>query len=203
MYDGYRAKLFGEQGESQADFVRIVFRQPDAARHFLRRTWKELHEDAIDPKRLDADAARLHGGQATFRQLLREWLLAPAYVEGAAQARTKPEIPYVRALFVDTLGRTPTYEELRNVRNAFLSLADPTPIRLVMGRLLLDSPEAALPASAADPARFVREQFVRLFARAPTPQELEAFSGALRNDRQVTPRVVLWTLISSPEYQTY
>ncbi|MHC4409813.1 MAG: hypothetical protein ACYS0F_12505, partial [Planctomycetota bacterium] len=117
--------------------------------------------------------------------------------------RTKPEIPYVRGLFVDALGRVPTYEELRNVRNAFLSLADPTPIRLVMGRVLLESAQARLPASVLEPEKFVKEQFLRLFARAPSARELNTFVTALKNDPDVTPRVVLWTLISSPEYQTY
>ena len=109
----------------------------------------------------------------------------------------------MRALFVDTLGRPPTYDELRNVRNAFLSLADPTPIRLVMGRVLLESQEARMPGSILDPARFVQEQFLRLFAPQPTEKEREAFIGGLKSDPRVTPRVVLWTLISSPEYQTY
>jgi hypothetical protein len=118
-------------------------------------------------------------------------------------ARTKPEIPYVRSLFVDLLGRLPSYEELRNVRNAFLSLADPTPIRLVMGRVLLQSSQSRMPASAIDAERFVKEQFVRLLARPATLKEVETFVAALKSDSNVTPNVVLWTLVSSPEYQTY
>ena len=45
--------------------------------------------------------------------------------------------------------------------------------------------------------------FLRLFARPPSTRELATFVKALENDPDVTPRVVLWTLISSPEYQTY
>jgi hypothetical protein len=151
MYDGYKAKVFKADGDSQADFVRIVFAQPDLYRHLLRRTWKDLHGTDIDPKQLEEWAASCAARPEGFAALLEEWLLAPAYVEGAAKPRLKSEIPYVRALFLDTLDRLPDYDELRNVRNAFLSLADPTPIRLVMGRVLLESREARLPASAVDP----------------------------------------------------
>lgn len=203
MYDGYPAKVFRTKGNSQADFVRIVFRQREFSRHLLARTWKELHGRDLEEKRLEGYTDRLVADPAAFRPLLREWLTGPDYVAGVAWARTKPEIPYVRGLFVDALGRVPSYEELRNVRNAFLSLADPTPVRLVMGRVLLESREARIPPSAVDPPRFVKEQFVRLFARPPTDRELNTFVAALKDDPLVTPGVVLWTLISSPEYQSY
>jgi hypothetical protein len=203
MYDGYKAKAFKEQGDSQADFVRIVFRQLDLHRHLLRRTWKDLHGSDIDPKRLEEWAAACAERPEAFQSLLEEWLLAPAYVEGAGRPRTKGEIPYVRALFLDTLDRLPDYDELRNVRNAFLSLADPTPIRLVMGRVLLESGAARVPDSAIDADRFVAEQFVRLLARPAAAGERAAFLKALKDDPVVTPRLVLLTLISSPEYQSY
>jgi len=203
MYDGYKAKIFKEKGSSQSDFVRICFAQRSFFEHLLRRSWKELHGTEIDEKRLEAAATRFGEDPWAFRAILKEWLTGPDYVEGARTARTKPEIPYVRGLFVDTLGRVPTYEELRNVRNAFLSLADPTPIRLVMGRVLLESPQARMPLSALDTDAFVREQFLRLLARPPSAAELRTFVEALKSDRDVNPRLVLWTLISSPEYQTY
>ena len=155
------------------------------------------------PKQLRFDVDRLVANPKIFPKILREWLTGPAYLKGISRARTKGEIPYVRGLFVDTLGRLPSYDELRNVRNAFLSLADPTPVRLVMGRVLLQSPEVKMPASAIDPTRFVKEQFVRLFARPATDREVDTFVNALQNDPQITPGVVLWALISSPEYQSY
>ena len=203
MYDGYRVKLFKEKGKSQADFVRIVFRQRGFFQHLMARTWKDLHGTEPDPKQLQFDVDRFMANPKHFRKILREWLTGPAYIKGVARARTKAEIPYVRGLFVDTLGRLPSYQELRNVRNAFLSLADPTPIRLVMGRVLLQSPEVKMPASALQPVRFVKEQFVRLLARPATNREVDTFVSALKNDPQVTPGVVLWTLISSSEYQSY
>jgi hypothetical protein len=203
MYDGYKAKVFKEQGDSQADFVRIVFSQLDLQRHLLRRTWKDFHGTEIDPKRLEEWAATCAARPDAFVGLVEEWLTSPAYAEGTARPRPKAEIPYVRALFLDTLDRLPDYDELRNVRNAFLSLADPTPIRLVMGRVLLESREARVPASAVNAPRFIDEQFVRLLARQPSAAERTAFLNALKDDPQVTPRLVLLTLISSPEYQNY
>jgi hypothetical protein len=49
----------------------------------------------------------------------------------------------------------------------------------------------------------VKEQFIRLLARPATLNELETFVAGLKGDAAVTPNLVLWTLISSPEYQTY
>jgi hypothetical protein len=196
MYDGYKAKVFKEEGNSQADFVRIVFAQPDVHRHLLRRTWRDLVGADVDPGKLEQ-------WTEDFAALVEEWLVSPAYVEGAGTPRMKGEIAYVRALFLDLLDRLPDYDELRNVRNAFLSLADPTPIRLVMGRVLLESSGARVPASAVDATRFVDEQFVRLLARPPTAKERAVFVESLKSDPQVTPRLVLLTLISSPEYQSY
>jgi hypothetical protein len=72
-----------------------------------------------------------------------------------------------------------------------------------MGRVLLESKDARVPASAVNPPRFIDEQFVRLLARQPTAAERAAFLNALKDDPQVTPRLVLLTLISSPEYQNY
>ena len=72
-----------------------------------------------------------------------------------------------------------------------------------MGRVLLESSQARMPESVLTPRKFVQEQFVRLFARPATDRELGVFVEALKSDPNVTPRTVLWTLISSPEYQTY
>lgn len=202
MYDGYRQRLLREEGDSQADFVRIVFSQEAFYDHLLRRTWKAIHGAEADKAQLTADRARLMQEPGAFGKILAVWLNGPAYAMAAAEPRTKPEVPYVRALFLDTLGRLPSYEELRNVRNAFLSMADPTPVRLVMGRVLLEASGAASAAEARD-ERFVVEQFVRLLARPPTDAEREAFAKALREDPQVTPRIVIWTLLSSAEYQAY
>ncbi|MGQ0614830.1 MAG: hypothetical protein ACT4PV_13930 [Planctomycetaceae bacterium] len=203
MYDGVAASFLGGKGNSQSDLVRIVFDQPACCEHLLRRAYLDLHGREPDKKMLAAEAARLREDPSAYATIVAGWLKAPAYTEAVARPRTKPEVPYVRALFLDVLGRLPTYEELRNVRNAFLSLADPTPIRLVMVRVLLESGEARTPASATDPERFVAEQFVRLLARAPSAKETDTFVQGLRNDPRVTPRLVLWTLLSSSEYQTY
>ncbi|MHC4973147.1 MAG: hypothetical protein ACYTG3_12525 [Planctomycetota bacterium] len=203
MYDGYRAKLFKETGDSQADFVRIVFKQRAFYDHLVGRAWKALHGAELDRKRRKAFVDRCVAQPGSFRELYAEWLIGVDYVEGVTRPRTKGEIPYVRSLFLDTLDRLPSYQELRNVRNAFLSLADPTPIRLVMGRVLLESSQARIPGSALLVKQFVLEQFIRLFARQPTDKELTTFVNALKSDPAVTPRVVLYTLISSPEYQIY
>lgn len=203
MYDGYKSRLFREDGDSQADFVRIVFRQPAFCEHLLGRTYESLCARPLDRKRREGYRARLAADPKAFPAILAEWLTGPDYAEAAKEPRTKPEVPYVRALFLDTLGRLPTYDELRNVRNAFLSMADPTPVRLVMGRVLLESSTAAPAGATLDARRFVREQFLRLLARPPTAAEEETFSNALRNDPGTTPRIVLYTLLSSAEYQIY
>ncbi|MFB3065671.1 MAG: PKD domain-containing protein, partial [Planctomycetota bacterium] len=203
MYDGYRTRIWREEGDSQADFVRIVFGQRGAFEHLIRRSYRSFLGSRIDKKQLKAEAQRLQQDPMAFKAMLRDWLVSPEYVAGAERPREKTEIPFVRALFVDLLDRLPTYDELRNVRNAFLSLADPTPLRLVVGRVLLESNEMVVPDSAIEPRRFVREQFLRLLGRPPADEELEIYIEALRSDPKVTARLVIWALVSSVEYQTY
>ncbi|MFQ5845514.1 MAG: hypothetical protein ACE5JG_11065, partial [Planctomycetota bacterium] len=123
MYDGYKVKLFREYGDSQADFVRLVFGQRGAAEHLLRRTYRALMGAAIDPKALQRETDRLHADATAFRAILTGWLTSPEYLAAARRPRAKAEIPFVRGLFWDLLDRPPAYDELRNVRNAFLGLA--------------------------------------------------------------------------------
>ena len=202
MYDGYAAKLFRQRGSSQADFVHICFRQRLFFEHLLSRTWKALHGTEIEEQLRQVETDRLVADPLAFQAILRGWLNGPRYLDGVKRARTKAEIPYVRGLFVDALGRLPSQEELRDLRNTLRGLADPMPARLAMGGELLDSAEAKVPA-VADPERFVKEQFVRLLARLPGKRELDRLAGALRSDPEVTPRVVIRTLLLSPEYQGY
>ena len=44
MYDGKRTKLFGVQGRSQSDVIRIVLQRPEFSRHVLDRHHRRLFE---------------------------------------------------------------------------------------------------------------------------------------------------------------
>ena len=77
--------------------------------------------------------------------------LATAYAVGSKlrqalpQRRSKTERQFLRGLWHDLLERTPTYEELRNLRNAMQAMADPAPLRSVLAKVVLDSGKCTLP----------------------------------------------------------
>ena len=112
------------------------------------------------------------------------------------------DVALVDAL-IEELERLPTQEELRSLRNALQSMADPTPLRAVLAKVLLDSGRATLPACAEGAEdEFVRECFARYLARAPSPKELATFTAAVAREG-AKPVHVVRTLTSSLEYQTY
>ena len=204
MYDGYAARLFGELGRSQADIVRIVLGRREFADRFVERQYRQVFGKAPDPEELSFAAALFHGDPGAFRALLREWLLSDAYRARTAIPRPKGDLVFLRTLFMDILGREPTFEEFRNSRNAFLALSDPAPIRNVLAQLLLESGRAPLPekASIAKPAAWVRGEFVRLLGREPTGRETDAFVATL-GEYGCGPGTIVLALVTSPDYQYY
>ena len=86
-----------------------------------------------------------------------------------ATPRPKSDRVFVRSLFVDVLGRLPTYQEFRRCRNALLALSDSRPLRSVVIKLMLDSGAGGFDENAGkDNAQFVRTAFVRFLRRVPS-----------------------------------
>src|SRR5206468_994556 len=119
----------------------------------------------------------------------------------AKYPRAKTDPQWVRTLYVDLLGARPDYKEFRDTRNALLALADSTPIRRVLGKVVVDSKKADRAAAVgADGKRWIEERFLLLLGRPATPKELEEFQAVLKDDG---PRVILKALVQSRDYQSY
>lgn len=231
MYDGGKAKLFGQRGSNQADVVKISLAQEEYVEQFAQRMavrylGRELSEDEVRPVRDELLLA-----PKRFTALLRGWLLSDEYVAADAPLRPKTDHQFIRGLYVDLMGRPPSYDEFRNMRNALQALADPEPLRGVLARVMLESdavlpplgtedrpaPERATggstttdrrPGTEAERRRQdaleaqVTDLFQRFLGRDPGPEELQVFTETLA-DPGATWRTAALALLVSPEYQTY
>ncbi len=202
MYDGVAAKLWGEVGRSQADVVRIALARREFADRFVARQYRRVFACDAPKGIVDRDGARFHADPASFTGILRGWLLSPEYAARTRVLRPKDDLVFIRTLFVDLLGREPTFEEFRNSRNALTALSDPTPVRHVLAQLLLDSGKAPLPAeeSLERPPEWIRSKFRDLLGREPTRGELETFTATL-GEYACEPKTVVMALVTSAEYQ--
>ncbi len=204
MFDGYRTRLFNELGANQSDVVRIVLLQRDFHRLFLRRQYRRVLGVSMPPAEEAAAAARLGADPGSYRALLREWLLSDAFRAASLRPRVKDDQVFIRTLFADVLRREPTFEEFRNMRNAFLAMSDPAPVRNVLAQLLVESVGAIRPSAAelAKPRDWVRGQFLDLLGREATERELDVFVSTL-GEYGCDPRTLTLALVASPHYQYY
>lgn len=207
LYDGEEGTLFGRKGRSQSDVVKIAAAEPSFRKRFVERLAARFFDEPLPPAERDAAAARLAEDPDATRAIAAEWMLSEKYAASArARARKKTDRQYVRSLYHDLVRRSPTYEETRDLRNAFQSLADAEPLRAVVARLVCESKKAVFPEpekdAIGDPGRFVRGEFARFLGRQPTEAEARAFAEAW-DDPACTPRTVAKALVTLPEYQTY
>lgn len=204
IYDGAPGAFLGSAGRCQADVVRIAIESRLFVPHLLAREHERLVHARADPKDLAAWASRLQTDPSAYLPLVRAWLSGDAYRARLDQPVPQPNRLYVRSLFVDLMDRLPTTAEAEPLREALDGLADPTPLRSILARMLLDSGKAGVPArkDIADPAEWVRGLFLRLLGRAATDAELEVFAAALA-EPECRPSTVVCAVVSSPEYARY
>lgn len=203
MYDGYKSTLFSTTGSSQSDLVGIVLAQPAFASRFLSRHYERWFGVPPPATELAVWAESFRADPSGYRDRVREWFAGDAYLAAVSSLRAKTDFMWIRGVFVDLLGRKPTFEEFRNFRNAVQSLADSRPLRSVLAKVILDSGQVPLPSpEKLDTRAFVTEWFDRLLCRAPRENELAAFSKAL-TDSSLPPSAVLQAILSSAEYQMY
>ncbi len=226
MYDGQQARIFGTLGGNQSDVVRICLAQPGYVDVFCRRMEQRYLGAPLPDDEHAAAVARIALDPTELRPLLRSWLTSPRYAAEGRAARAKDDHQFIRGLFVDLLGRPPSLQEFRNMRNALQALADPAPLRGVLAKVMLDS-GAALPprgaararggpgrergstsdgdgAGATSPvsAEEVTDLFQRLLGRDPTAAELATFLEVLA-EPGATWRTAAFALLTSPHYQYY
>ncbi len=204
IYDGKKGRFLGVEAATQSDLVQAVLAHADFARHLLARQHQRLlgaplAKDAAEVAALQQDPAR-------YFAIVGDWLQSAAYADALAVRRQKSERQFLRGLYMDLLERTPQADELRNLRNAMTAMADPTPLRSVLAKVILDSKEAKVPprgpGSAAGDREFVAACFLRYLAREPGERELTTFTGKLQQGA-TEPAQIVRALIGSLEYQTY
>jgi hypothetical protein len=199
LYDGQKGRFLGAEGQNQADVVQIALRHPDFSKHLLARHRARLLGGAVDA----AECARVHQDFRQFFPVLAQWLASDAYAAAAALKKPKTERQFLRGLYMDLLERAPTFDDLRLLRNAMQSMADPAPLRAVVAKVMLDSGQAKLPPCARGAeAAFVRDCFARYLAREPSPKETATFVTSLQQDG-AQPVHVVRALVASLEYQLY
>lgn len=204
IYDGGEGTFLGRSGKCQADVVRIAVESRAFAKHFVGREHERFVHVAPGEKEWSAAASEFHKDPGQYLALVRRWLVSETYVARLAQPIPLGNRLFVRALFVDLLGRAPREEEAEPMRQALDGLSDPLPLRSVLVRMMLDSNRVKVDSRAAvtDPPTWIRERFERFFGRPPSAEELAAFLAAW-NDPSCRPQTILCALLSSAEYQSY
>jgi hypothetical protein len=203
MYDGYTSTVFGKRGSSQGDFVDIVFDQPLLATTYVARHAKRILGSDIPKKDLAALADRFRAAPASFPQIEKELVLSPAWEDALQRGRKKSDQQFIRGLYQDLFGRPPTYQEMRNVRNATQALADPIGIRSVIIRTILDSGKVELPEkSSVDAAEWIKSRFRTYLFRDPGAAELKTFTDAWQSEG-CRPATIVHAILTGTEYQYY
>ncbi len=208
MYDGQPSAIFGEKGQSQADVVRIVSRQPEFLRLLVQRQYERLLGSAPAAADLTRWAAALSKASASapeaFTSSVQEWLLSEAYAQRLGTLRQKTDVQYLRGLYLDVTGALPEPAELQRLRGALSVLGDAGPLRSVIARSLVDRQGDRMPKRSAikDRKVFIRENFLRYLGRAPSAAEAEAFELIFAQE-EVEPATVVLALLTHPEYQGY
>lgn len=204
IYDGGSGKFLGQAGSSQADVVNIAIGDERAPRYFLAREYARLVRSEPEPEELATWSRQLVSEPRSYAALVATWLESPAYERRLTRRAPLPNRLYVRALFVDLLGRLPGSEEGQRLRSALDGMADARPLRSLFARLLLDSGKVTLPerAQITDPEAWVTGNLERLLGRPTLPAERTEFLAAFR-DPACRPATVLYAIVSHPEYQTW
>jgi len=204
LYDGYKTKFLGQYGKNQSDVVKIVLQQKLFIRHLLNRYHLKIMRGPLPQTAAgNATVDRVHQDHRQLFPVLCEWFSSEQYHAQLRTKRPRTNHQFVRSLYMDLLERQPDYQEFRNMRNALLSMADPSPLRAVMAKVILDSGRAKLPEMArGDEEDFIRGCFLRYLGRHPTQLEQTKFTNIVK-DPDITGEVVVRALVTSPEYQYY
>ena len=203
MYDGLPATFLGRKGSNQADLVRITVEDEGFERFLLSRQFEAIFHAPLPRKRLALDAVRLREKPQEFPEIVADWLMTRAYEERLEEPREKTDRVFVRSLFVDLLGREPSYQEFRRSRNALLALSDSAPLRSVLIKLMLDSDAVELPATDLQHAEtLVTKLLLRFLCREPTRQEMMAFVAELQRP-ECTTKTLVRALLTHWEYHHY
>lgn len=202
-YDGRTGVFLGSRAQSQSDVVEVAAGHKDAARFFVGREYERLTRTPM-PKRDRARAGkRLHREPRAFPDLVKEWMGSEAYAERVARGAPMSNRTWVRAVYVDLGAPPPSDGTTEALRSALDGLGDPAPLRSTIARMLLDADGTRPPRGPElkDAGAWVADVFQRLLGRAPSADEASAFTRVAAESGD-GPALVLYTLLSSPEYES-
>jgi hypothetical protein len=202
-YDGSEGLFLGQRVNSQSDVVAAAMGDKRFAQRFIEREYERLLRVPI-PKKEARDVVRDFGKDAFgFVDQLRGWFLSPAWEARLTLPKNTSNRDWVRSLYVDVYDRQPTENEARRMRDALDGLSDPTPLKGLLARLVLDSKEAKLPekSSVENVTAWVREQFLYLLGRQPSEEESRIFTHAFR-EPDCRPATILLAIVTGAEYQS-
>jgi hypothetical protein len=204
VYDGSRGTFLGRQGSSQADIVDIALSDNRALSHLLEREHLRIIRSTPSIEDVKRWSGQLAEDTLAFTSILHSWFVSESYAVRLAGDLPLPNRMFIRALHVDLLARLPDEIEVQRFRTALDGLADATPLRSLIARLILDSGKAVVPDRKAihDPGAWIKSQFERLLGRPPAAAEYEAYLEALR-DPACRPTTVLYAIVSHPQYQAW
>ncbi|MEK7483242.1 MAG: PKD domain-containing protein, partial [Planctomycetota bacterium] len=204
IYDGYKEKLFNQEGKSQADVIYItlaqdIFYELYILRHYERYFGEKPKKEAVQP-----EIEQYKADPGCYSTIVKQWLLSQKYRDSAWKLRSKTDFKFVRALYVDLLGRRPSFEEYRLLRNALQALSDSRPLRTILVKLIVESGQFTLPEKSAisNSNQWIREQFFRYLCRFPTEQELSIWSSTFPQ-RFCSPQLMVEALLLNREYNSY
>ena len=204
VYDGRSTRFLGGTGKTQVDVIKLTLADPRCTRHLLDRHHRRLFAAAL-PAAAEAQVAAVHAAPAAFFDVLAGWIASARYADEQRPARPMSHHQFARSLYLDLLGRTPTYDELRMTRNAMLAMADPAPLRAVLVKIMLDSGKARLPGRgpAETDAAFVARCFATYLRREPTAAEVDAFAATGPGSPPAPTSRIVRALLTSTDYSTY
>ena len=204
VYDGYATRFLGGTGKTQADVVKLAIADRRYARYLLDRHHRRLFALPLLSS-AESTVDILHAQPSAFFDVLQQWLSDERYLDPKRPRRDLTNHQFGRSLYFDLLARTPTYDELRMVRNALLAMADPAPLRAVLVKIILDSGRAQLPAPPTrdTTAAFVQQCFTTYLRRDATPAEVESFGKELWANQTPNPGLLVRALVGSAEYASY
>lgn len=200
-YDGGSGLFLGTMANSQSDVVSIAARHRDAVRHVLGREHERLCRAPLGRKGRGKLARQLHDAPELFFDIFEGWLLSDAYAQRVAEGAPVENHVWVRMVFVDLSGALPSVGDVEALRSALDGLGDPAPLRSAIVRMLLSSDGTRAPGRSAvkSVGDWVDGLFARLLGRAASARERGAFIAAAKADDS-GPETVLYTLMTSPEY---
>ena len=204
VYDGHPGRFLGQQGNSQADVVRIAIEDARFLRRFLEREHQRLLRRAPGSRELRDRARELDRNPLDYLDLLRDWYQSEHYATRLTELAPQSNRMFVRSLHVDLFDRLPDEDESRRMRDALDGLSDPGPLRWVIARMMLDSGHAQLPArgAIADPTQWIGELFERFLGRAAEAGELAEFVSVY-HDPACRPQTIVYALLTHPDYHHY